>query len=338
MLDKLYEAMYLKAFVNIVISPSKTTVYIEMLNKKDIVNSSEEVFETKHFSIEMREYILSFTKETPFFYISILDNSTSQGVIPTCAKNKVGYFYDVSASEHKCYNDKWTYYTSKSDIYAIEKIYEKIGTDFIFSPFVVLANFFKDKINSHLAMFILIEEGAISLSIFNNSQLLYGNYLDIEVDLETSDELIMDEIEDDMDIDLDESSIDLDDIDSIDELDDFGDIADLDAIDDIDEFSETKDVQAELEEREDEVEFSEDVSVGLNEDYKRFVLIQSSVNDFYKDEKYSSEFIENTYIADTVGLSSDLKKLLEEEMFLNVYVRHIDLMREVCEVAKMEVS
>jgi len=229
----------------------------------------------------------------------------------------------------------------------IEKVYEKIGVDFIFSPFVVLANFFKDKINSHLAMFILIEEGAISLSIFNNSELLYGDYLDIEVEI-GSDDLIMEDIlddeDEDMDLGLDDESINLDDIDSIDdidELDDFGDIADLDAIDDIDEFSETKDVQAELEEREDieeQEELSEDESVGLNEDYKRFILIQSSVNNFYKDEKYSSEFIENVYIADSIGLSSELKKFLEEEMFLNVYVRRIDLMHEVCEVAKMEIA
>ena len=196
-------------------------------------------------------------------------------------------------------------------------------------------------------MFILIEEGAMSLSIFNNSELLYGDYLDIEVEI-GSDDLIMEDIlddeDEDMDLGLDDESINLDDIDSIDdidELDDFGDIADLDAIDDIDEFSETKDVQAELEEREDieeQEELSEDESVGLNEDYKRFVLIQSSVNNFYKDEKYSSEFIENVYIADSTGLSSDLKKLLEEEMFLNVYVRRIDLPNELCEVAKMEIS
>mgnify|MGYP000483326501 CR=1 FL=1 len=310
MLNKLYETIYLKAFVNIIIAPSKTTVYIEMVNKKGVVDSDEAVFDTKHLSIEMLEYILSFTKETPFFYISILDNSTSQGAIPTCAKNKVGYFYDVSASEYKCYNNKWTYYTAKSDIYQIEKVYEKIGIDLIFSPFVILANFFKDKTNSHLAMFILVEEGAISLSVFDNSELLYGDYMDVVVDLETSDELIMENIDEDEDIDLGDASIDLDDIDTIDdieELDDFGDIADLDTIDDIDEFSETKDVQAQLEEMEDEEEFDAEESIGLNEDYKRFILIQSSVNNFYKDDKYSSEFIENVYIADSTGFSSDLK-------------------------------
>ena len=55
-------------------------------------------------------------------------------------------------------------------------------------------------------------------------------------------------------------------------------------------------------------------------------------------EKYKSEFVENIYIADSIGISSDLKKYLEEELFLNVYVRHVNLPAEVCEIAKMELS
>ena len=313
-----------------------------MLNNKGVVNGSEKEFDTKYLSSEMYAFIHSYTNETPFYYISILDNSTSQGVIPTCSKQKINYFVDVSGSEYKCYEKKWTYYTAISDIYEIEKVYEKTGIDFIFSPFLILASFFKDKIDTHLAMFILVEEGAISLSIFNNSELLFGDYIDVHSELETEDMLLDDEDMDLQDIDLDdEDSIDLDDIDTIDdidELDDFGDIADLDSIEDIDEFSETKDVEEELADREDAEEYPIEESHGLNKDYQRFVLIQSAVNSFYRDDKFASEFVENVYIADSIGVSSDLKKYLEEEMFLNVYIRHIDLAVEVCEIAKMELS
>ncbi len=77
---------------------------------------------------------------------------------------------------------------------------------------------------------------------------------------------------------------------------------------------------------------------GFNEDYHRFSLIQSSISDFYKDSKYDSKFIENIYIADSIGISGDLKKYLEEEMFLNVFVRRLDLPAEVCEIAKAELK
>ena len=66
------------------------------------------------------------------------------------------------------------------------------------------------------------------------------------------------------------------------------------------------------------------------------MLIQSSINRFYKGFLYDSKFIESAYIADSIGMRGDLKRYLEEEMFLSVFVRHLDLYAEVCEAAKAE--
>jgi hypothetical protein len=339
MLSKFYESLYLKVFVNIVVGKSKLTIYIESLNKKGVVHSNEEVFENTYLSAEAYEFILSYTKESPFFYISVLDSSTTQGAIPTCDKNKADEFHDLISSEYKCYDNNWIYYTEKSDIFDIEKNFEKIGVDYIFSPFVVLAHFFKDKINSHIAMFILVEENSLSLSIFENSKLLYAQYIDINNNIENDEILIDESIDDSDDIELDDDEgINLDDIDAIDdidELDDFGDIADLDAIEEIEEFSEAKDIEEELE-QENITILDDNQSESFNEDYQRFSLMQSAVNSFYKSKQYNSDFVETVYIADSVGVSSDLKRYLEEEMFLNVYIRHIDLAMELCEVAKLE--
>jgi hypothetical protein len=204
-----------------------------------------------------------------------------------------------------------------------------------------LANFFKDKINSHLSLFILIEEEALTLSVFNSGELLYAEYIDMQVEVPSESFIIEDhDIED---LELHEEGIDLDEISSlndIDELDDFGDIEDLDSIDDLDEFDVTKDIEEEL--TVSQIEIEDDSSMqdtdGLNEDYQRFSLVQSAIKNFYKDEKYASQFIENIYIGDGVGVSNDLKKYFEEEMFLNVYIRHLHLANELCEMAKMELS
>lgn len=351
-LDKISKYLYLTVLVNLSIGRQKTDVYIEMLNfKGEIVRTHSHVFDVAYLSSELYEYLELHTKESPFFYISILDRSTSQGAIPTCAKGSLEYYQDLSASEYKCFDEKWTFYTAKSDLYGIEKVYSKIGVDFIFSPFLILSNFFQDKIKSHLALFVLVADGYLCLSIFNNSEFLYAEYLDMDSDEEF--ELIMDDQmsedeDDDMMSDImgDDatSEIDLDDIDSdtelddLEELDEFGDIADLDFIEEIDEFSESKDEAEELAENDEEISLQESKSDEINEDYQRFSLIQSSVNSFYKDEKYQSDFIENIYIADTVGVSADLKQYLEEEMFLNVYIRHAEMGKEIAKVAKMELS
>lgn len=344
MFSKLYESLYLKIFVNIIVSNTKSVVYIESTNKQGYVDSSEAEFDTKILSAQMRDYILSQTKESPYTYISVLDYSTAQGAIPACSKQKIKDYYDMSFSEYKCYDNKWSFYTLKNDIFEIKKTYDKIGVDFIFSPFVILANFFKDKIDTHTAMFILVEENILSLSIFSDSELLFAEQLDTSVEV-IKDELMMENEIEDIDISVEEEeasidldSIDLDDIDSIDELDDFGDIEDLDAIEEINEFNDSKDIEEELADNEDQENFPLEDSGSLNDDYQRFVSIQSSVNNFYRSSKFKSEFIENVYIADAIRVSSDLKKYLEEEMFLNVYIRHIDLCSEVCETAKIELS
>jgi len=138
---------------------------------------------------------------------------------------------------------------------------------------------------------------------------------------------------------LEDDSIDLEDIDAIEDIDlfdDFGDIEDLDSIEDIDEFSESKDLEEEFHQELEEVPLNE--ADGFNEDYQRFALIQSAVNHFYKDERYESEFIENIYVADGIGVSRDLKRYLEEEMFLSVYIRKIELVSSICELSRLELK
>lgn len=340
MLSTLLESLYLKVLVNIVVQRERTLVHIEMCSKKGIVDEISTEFNTTVLNSQMYEFIQEYTKESPYFYISILDTSIVQGAIPTCEKNKLGYYYDLSMSEYKCFNNQWTFYTAKNDIYEIERKYEDVGIDMIFSPFVVLANFFKDKINSNLAMYALVQDGFISVAVFENSKLLYAEHLDMLTGDEAEDIVLGNEMDEDVDLEIDDG-IDLEDIDveesGIDSLDEFGDIEDLDSLEDINEFSDSKDVEEELHES-DEVLPEDEESEAFNEDYQRFTLIQTAVSHFYKDDKYESRFIENVYIADCAGVTNDLKKYLEEEMFFNVYVRRADLGAEVCELAKLELG
>jgi hypothetical protein len=334
-LENFLQSLYNKVFINIVVNRVSTTVYMELCAKKKIIESKEATFETQKINTLMLEFIRSYTRETPYFYISILDMSTDQGAIPTCDRNRLSYFHDLSASEYKCHDNSWTYYTSKSDLYNIEKTYSEMGIDFIFSPFSVITNFFKDKIKVHTAMYILIQEDYITISVFDNSKLLYADHIDVEIPPEN--DVLMESNVEDMELDL-EDGIDLEeiDVDDINMIDDFGDIEDLDSIEEIDEFAEHRDLEEEFYKSEEKHSQQSETEDNFNEDYQRFSLIQNSLSHFYKDKKYESKFVETVYIADGVGVSSDLKRYLEEEMFLSVYIRHIDISMEVCELTKLE--
>lgn len=336
MISKLLESLYTKVFINIIVENTQTVVYVEVCSSKSVLQSMHKYFDTTTMNSKMYEFINAYYKESPFCYISVLDKSPLQGAVPTCNSNEMSKYCDISSSEYRCYSKNWAFYTSEYDLEAIKHEYRSIGIDFIFSPFAILANFFKDKIENTMAMFLLIEDNYISLSVFDNSNLLYAQYLNMDHNKD-SDELLMESSLDDEDDDmsLGIEGIDLEEIDIEDDsvgFDDFTNIEDLDDTDSIDEFSEEQEIH-EISTKEEQYVSAD----GFNEDYQRFSLIQSALNTFYKDPKYNSQFIENIYIADGVSVSGDLKNYLEEEMFLNVFIRKIDLGAALCDMAKAEI-
>ena len=338
MFKKLREFLYTQIYINIIANAKETTVFVEELHSNGSSNNYEEVFSSVEKS-DIYEYIQLFAKKSPIHYISILDNSSSCGAAPTCSKEDRDLYYNSNDFESICVSNNWSYYTPKIDLLELQGRYHKIGLDFIFSPYLILTNFFKDKIASGIAMYILINEDNLTLSIFEDSKLLFASSLDMEnKDLDSSDELLMD-IDDDeeLELELDDTSVDLENIDVDDDMDsieEFDDIEDLDTFDEMDEFSEDTMEEISATEKPQEDVFEDQSGFGI--DYHRFSLIQSAVNSFYQDKKFDSKFIEIAYIADAVGISNELKKFLEEEMFLSVFIRKMDLGSELCELSKVE--
>lgn len=334
---KFIESLYIKVLVNIVVAKESTHVYINLYSKENLTNTFEKTFESITPNEKMIAFIKSYTKETPFYYIAILDYSSEQGAVPTCSKNLLPRYHDMSDCEYKCQDKQWTHYTSKTDLYGIERAYKKVGVDFIFSPFSVLSHFFKDKIDGHIAAYVLVQDEFISLSVFQNSKLLYAEHLDMKY-AEVSEELEADDVNVDLEIEEDDG-IDLESVNAdeeMDSLDDFGDIEDLDSLDDIEEFDEAEDVEEEFY-QEPEEELEKESEDSFNEDYQRFTYIQKSIQHFYEDSKYENQFLENIYIADAVGVTSELKRYFEEELFMSVYIRQIMISAELAELTVAEV-
>ena len=74
----------------------------------------------------------------------------------------------------------------------------------------------------------------------------------------------------------------------------------------------------------------------FSDDYKRFQLIQAALHHFYNDDKYDNQFVEETYIADACETGQDLTRFLEEELFVSVFKRSIDLEKEIVNIAISE--
>jgi hypothetical protein len=331
--------LYNEIYINIIQGIKNTKIYVEEIASDNSIENFEKVIKSSN-KADIYDFINTYMKRSPIHYISILDPSLSQGAAPTCSSAEIKEYCELGEYEHVCVDESWAYYTPKLDILELRGRYKKTGLDFIFSPFYMLKDFFKDKIKGELCLYVLVNDDYMALSIFENSHLKFASFLDMQGEEDSNDELVMD-VDDDEELILEEmesSSVDLEEIDVDDDLDgleELDDLDDLDSFDDVDDFEEDESSSESFSSTEKPIDdIVENDSFG--EDYHRFSLIQSAVNTFYKDPKFDGDFIENVYIADGVSLGGEFKRFLEEEMFLNVVVRKIDIPQELCELAKVE--
>ena len=160
------EFLYNKIFVNIVVGRVNTTVYIETVSKKNLISSVEESFKTTSLDSNIESFIAKNIVESPYYYISILDTANTQGVFAKCDTKSITSNINRENFSLKCIKNEWSCYTPKSELEILKNSWSSIGLDFIFSPFLILSNFFKDKIDAKMSLYILEEESHISLMIF----------------------------------------------------------------------------------------------------------------------------------------------------------------------------
>ena len=354
MLSKLLSHLYNKVLITIIVEQSQTYVKAEVCSRKKVLQTEVKSFETTSLNDDMYKFISHYTAQSPYYYVALLDPSEHQHAFGSCLKSHYSMLVDVEECEIKCIEDAFGVCTTKDEIIALEKRYEGLGLDMLFSPVIVLRKFYEDKIQGSLAMYVLIEEARLTLCIFEESQLQFSKQVtliknsDSDVDElfvhddEEMDTLLDEDLEDLEDgIDLEELNVN----DDIEDLEDFGNIEDLEALDDLDQFSDKDDIDEldDLEMLDEQPSQKEDDKLqdredDFNQEFQRFSFIESSVKQYYEDDRYESQFLENVYIADGVGVSSDLRKYLEEEMFFNVFIRQIDVVEKVSELAKEELG
>ncbi len=336
-LSKIMHGLYLKIYISIVASSTKTHVSIHTLKGNKIKDTRVKVFEGEELSQNMLSFIHSFRSESPFSYISFLDYSLHQGAVPTC---KVEEFLK---SSHKdiyttlCY-DSWSSYTSKIDLSMLEKKYSSLGLDFVFSPFCIIENFFKDKIEMQATLYVLIQDESMSIAVFEDSKLKYAEFADVKNE-KLEGELTLGDAKAELNFDDDQMSINLEDVDvDVDVDDGFNDLTNIQDLDSMEEFEDFTEIKVGDKETKQDLMSAKDEehSSGFNEEYKRFNAIKNALKTYYTDEKYENNFIESVYIAAACDVENSLKNYLEEELFLKVYVRQVDISTEVFDLAKRE--
>lgn len=338
------EWLFQKIFVAIVPSQSGYEVTVLTLKNKKIMDTTRRHFEGDIPSNVMNNFILERVDSSPFFYVSTLNLYPNQGAYDGCTKPSV---HDKTGIGIKalCRDDEWTQYASQDDLARLRSTYSGVGLDFIFSPFSMIEYCFADKIKNGLALYAFAMPNLFSVAIFDSGKLDYAyHYTQSSSDLMDAEEdgttltftsPLLEE-EDDAIVRLDNLE-ELRELDLIDDLDSLSDLADLDELGEVHEFSEDSPT---LEEKRLDKEQGMTVIKGeldeTNEEYRRFEFIQKTLERFYASEECNNRFIETVCIADSGSGGDELKRYLEEELFLNVLIRRVDVGEGINALARLE--
>lgn len=338
------ERFYRKIFVAIVQDGGGHDVRIVIQKQSKLLLNESKRFEGESSYDQARTYIRKHTEESPLHYVALLNPKSKQGAFPMCSGHTSDEQEELVGAKTLCRKEEWLVYGSLRELDALQSEYKSIGLDFIFSPFSVLEHFFADKIKGGFALYALALKDSFSVALFENGKLEYAHHYPMHeektlaVEEESLDSFAVgikvdDEIEKGISLDDIES---LDDLDILEELEDLSNIEDLDSLDEIAEFSEDEPT---FEEKRLSAPKGDSIKKQMdqfNNDYHRFELIQRTLIRFYGSDRCRNRFVETVYIADGYGSGNELKRYLEEELFLNVLIRHIDVTDEIIALAKLE--
>jgi hypothetical protein len=334
------ERLYRKIYVAIVYEANGHDVTIVGVKNKKLLFKERKHFEDPEPSTAFFTYIRKFIEQSPLYYIALLNPDTNQGAVQGCSLHGIDEDGDLSGAKTLCREQKWMLYASLRELGILKKRYAPVGLDFIFSPFSVIEHFFADKIGGDFALYALAQKDSFSVVFFENGKLEYAHHYPMNPSQMIEESSLLGFAIDPMHDEEDGIRLDdiegMDDLDIIDEFDDLSDIEDLDALEEIAEFSddaptveEKRTVKAGGKELKEQMDH-------FNDDYRRFELIQKTLAQFYAGEHCHDRFVETVYIADAYGSGADLKRYLEEELFLNVLIRKIDMGDEIIALSEIE--
>ncbi|MFK5882549.1 MAG: hypothetical protein QM482_10110 [Sulfurospirillum sp.] len=334
-------------FISIIEEDGSYKVFSRVVKNGNVKDRFDKTFEIKSndekLSKEMEDYIVSLQDKYNYVYITVLLNSMGQGAIKGTSDEDFEKASVDSKSVKTIKFKTWSAYVSFIDISWVQKIYSNIGVDLIYSPFVVLYNLLSNyKLRNNPTLYILNQEGSVTIGIFKGATLLFGAFYKIN-----KDDILANSIDvDDWESEEEESSVeDLASLDnSKDEEEEFANLDDLSQLDILDgsfddeEFSDIK------EERDAKVlpdSQMEDMSIEDIELYGRdleiYKFLNKALREYYKNEIYESDFLEQTVIFDTYDMSQEMMESIENDLLLDLQMHKVDISEIVCDLSVKEI-
>ena len=280
--------------------------------------------------IEAAKFIRRLRKKNPFTYVATISHSIQQGAIGTV---KEGDFirFGIFARDVKTVGIQkmWSAYIAKEGIAESRRKFAKSqGIDFLFSPFLVLHQALKGRLDSKKRLYILQQRSNLTLAVMNKEKLYFGGFFVLESELEGDSR--GDGLKENMSGRSSSTNI----TDALEMLDnELGEIGALEELDDHITLEDFEEHSAPLPQN-DEKSSLDDFARIL--DIEKF--IHNSLAEFYKNEIYESDFVSEIVILDTYGISSGALAHLRGTLLIDVKAIPLETTATLVALAEMELS
>ncbi|NWF66056.1 MAG: hypothetical protein HXX81_01170, partial [Campylobacterales bacterium] len=321
------------AFISVYFKGEFCVVTIELLKNKKSIKKETIEFKTQNQQIpkDAISYINRFQKKYKLSYISTLLKTINQGAVPDCSRVE---FQKLNIKTDNldiiCIDEFFSAFASVDEIRWERNVFENVGVDFLFSPFAIIYDMCKKKFEKNPVMFVLLQHDSVAICISKIDKFLFSAYFITS----TSEQIALKAAEVEHAIEDTDSDSGLDDLISLDDLDDsslLNDIEPIEGFDSLDEVEELKDLDTHdissdsfidstdaKAENEDGKHKSEQVDDSSLELFQKAIdlikFIQNSLNEFYKNDVYESDFISKIHILDTINFSSDVQSYISDEL------------------------
>lgn len=279
---------------------------VKVMHHKNPQHNEERSFRTVNgdLPIEAAKYIRHIQNSYPYTYIATMSRAKKQGLING---NKLRKFeaFDLNPSTLMIMlvNRRWFAWIDKEDMARFRSKFSKIyGVDFVFSPFCLIYEKIKSRLDKTKKLYILQENGACSLMIADKDGVYYGSYivfeqnnLEIKEGLESNDDVVK-----------------------------------FEAIGDMNENIIIKDFDSKSEDS------SKSNLIDLSTANTMINIIKETLNNFYRDERYASDFIEELLVLDACGIGDNSITHLTNNIMLETQFLRVDVCAEIERLAKME--
>lgn len=324
---------YSNLFVSVLFEANYCRLFAKAVKNRQVKKTFETVFDNEDDE-KLDKKIITYIKDMSIdyhnIYISFYLDSIGQGAFKGVdfEKNSV----DKNSVTPLFLDGKWTTYASYIDINWAKDMFEPLGLDLLYSPFVFIYHEVnKREINENITLYIYNHEDSFAMGVFDKTQLLYGSFFRTKqkaLQIGDIDEDGYKEIDQDSFVDFEELEDTQEEYESLEDLDDTLDF----------ELEELPIVDMEDEEVKEEEPDSQTSIEYLGRDMTMFKYLMESIKEFYENKMYEKKFIDQVVIFDNHDISSTLVNMIKDELLTNVEVCKVDTLKAMCDLSIEDIN